>query len=395
MLSAPLTIGIEEEYQIIDPETRGLAATVQQIMEDEGQIVLGDQLKPEFMQSQIEVGSHICRNVKEARAEIVRLRREVDKLARQHERCIIAASTHPFSRWDEQKITEGERYKDLESHMQEVARRMLIFGMHVHVGFGTEPDQQALMIDVQNQLRYFLPHILILTTSSPFWHGRNTGLKSYRSIIFENLPRTGIPPVFSSFYDYKSFVQTLGRAGSIGKRSDGKADYTKLWWDCRPQEDFGTLEIRVSDICTTVDETICIAALIQALCAKLVKLRNQNQSWRVYRTELIAENKWRAVRFGLDGKIVDYGKEEAIPARFLMEEVLAFVDDVVDELGSRKDIEYIHKILEHGTSADRQLDAYRTAKSEGASNEEALHAVVDHLREETMRGIGEKTIPQV
>ncbi|MEO1288965.1 MAG: carboxylate-amine ligase [Chloroflexota bacterium] len=389
MLKPPLTIGIEEEYQIIDPETRALSAYVQQMMDDDSKIVLGEQLKQEFMQSQIEVGSHICRNVTEARAEIVRLRREVDKIAKHHGRCIVAASTHPFSKWQEQKISEGDRYRDLETHMQEVARRMLIFGMHVHVGFGTEPPDLELMIDIQNQLRYFLPHILVLTTSSPFWHGRNTGLKSYRSIIFENLPRTGIPPTFTSFPDYKHFVETLGRAGSIGKRGDGKADYTKLWWDCRPQEDFGTLEIRVSDVCTTVDEAICIAAIVQAICAKLVKLRNQNQSWRIYRTELIAKNKWRAVRFGLDGKLVDYGKAEAVPARFLAQELIAFVDDVVDELGSRTDVEYINTIIENGTSADRQLAVYRQAKGDGADKTEALHAVVDNLRKETMRSVTE------
>jgi len=317
---------------------------------------------------------------------LVRLRKQVDKIAQHHDRCIIAASTHPFSKWQEQKISEGERYRDLESHMQEVARRMLIFGMHVHVGFGTEPEQLELMIDIQNQLRYFLPHILILSTSSPFWHGRNTGLKSYRSIIFENLPRTGIPPTFKSYYDYQAFVQTLGKAGSIGKRGDGKADYTKLWWDCRPQEDFGTLEIRVSDVCTTIDEAVCIAALVQALCAKLVKLRSQNQSWRIYRTELIAENKWRAVRFGLDGKLVDYGKAEAVPARFIAKELIAFVDDVLDDLGSRQEVEYIHTILERGSSADRQLDVYRDAIAHGADDTHALHAVVDHLRKETMLG---------
>lgn len=388
MLSAPLTIGIEEEYQIVDTETRALSAHVQQLMNAGGTDILGEQLKPEFMQSQIEVGSNICRNVQEARDEIVRLRREVNKLANQHDRCIIAASTHPFSRWDEQKVTEGERYQDLQTHMQDVARRMLIFGMHVHVGFGTDPEQRALMIDVQNQLRYFLPHILLLTTSSPFWLGRNTGLKSYRSIVFENLPRTGIPPTFKSFYDYEQFVDVLGRAGALGeRRGDGKADYTKLWWDCRPQERFGTLEIRVSDVCTTVDEAICVAAIIQALCAKLVKLRNQNQSWRVYRTEFIAENKWRAVRWGLDGKLVDYGQTEAIPARFLIKELVKFVDDVLDDLGSRREVEYVYKILEGGTSADRQLDVYRQAKLNGAEDQEALYAVVDNLRQETLRGV--------
>lgn len=388
MLSAPFTIGIEEEYQIINPKTGELSAVVQQLLSDENTIPLGEQLKPEFMQSQIEVGSNICRNVQEARMELIRLRREVNKIAEHHDHNIIAASTHPFSRWEEQKINEGERYKDLEDHMQAVGRQLLIFGMHVHVGFGTEPQQLELMIDIQNQLRYFLPHILALTTSSPFWEGRNTGLKSYRSIIFENLPRTGIPPILSSYNDFKQIVDTFGRVGSLGKgRSDGKADYSKIWWDCRPQEGFGTLEIRACDVCTTIDEAISVTALIQALCAKLLKLRNQNQSFRVYRTVLIAENKWRAVRFGLDGKIVDYGKREAVPVRFLIKEILELVDDVVDGLGSRKEIDYINTILEKGTSSDRQLAVYRKSKKEGASEQEALKAVVEHLQKETMRGV--------
>lgn len=384
--NAPLTLGIEEEYQIIDPETRRLSAVVQQMLED-GRMMLGDQLKPELMQSQIEVGSNICRDITEVRQEIVRLRRKVHEIASNHGRTIAAASTHPFSRWDEQAITEGERYKDLEDHMQEVGRRLLIFGMHVHIGFGTEPASMELMIDIQNQLRYFLPHLLTLTTSSPFWHGRNTGLRSYRSIIFENLPRTGIPPVFDSYHDYTSFVHILGQVGSLGQRPSGKADYTKLWWDTRPQEDFGTLEVRVSDICTTVDEAVCVTALIQAIVAKLIKLRNQNQSWRIYRSELIAENKWRAVRYGLDGKLVDYGKVEAVPVRFLLRELVQFVDDVLDDLGSRRDVEHVYTIIEDGTSADRQLATYRKAKAGGATDEEALHAVVDHLVTETLRGV--------
>lgn len=387
MQTAPLTLGIEEEYQIVDPETRSLSAYVQQIMNADGRVVLGDQLKQEFMQSQVEVGSHICRNVKEARQELIRLRREVSKLARQHNRRIVAASTHPFSKWEEQKISEGARYKDLETTMQEVGRRLLIFGMHIHVGFGKEERSLELMIDVQNQLRYFLPHLLTLTTSSPFWHGRDTGLKSYRSIVFENLPRTGIPPVFNSYQDYMQFVETLGRVGTLGKRESGKADYTKLWWDARPQEEFGTLEIRVPDVCTTVDEAVCVAALTQAIIAKLIKLRNQNQSWRIYRSEFISENKWRAVRYGLDGKLVDYGKQEAVPAHFLARELVDFVDDVVDELGSREEVEYIYEILENGTSADRQLNVYRDALSEDATKDEALKAVVDNLIEETMKDI--------
>jgi len=390
MHSAPLTIGIEEEYQLIDPATGELAAVVQELLHDDRIMQIGDQVKPEFMQSQIEVGSAICRNVGEARMELRRLRREIDTVAQRHGYCIIAASTHPFARWEEQEANPGERYDDLKNYMQEVARQMLIFGMHVHIGFGTDPEQLDLLIDIQNQLRYFLPHILTLSTSSPFWHGHPTGLKSYRSIIFENLPRTGIPPTFSSFTDFNTMIETFGRVGALGKdRADGKADYTKIWWDARPQEQFGTLEVRVCDICTTVDEAVAIAALIQALCAKLIQLRNQNLSWRIYPNELIAENKWRAVRWGLDGQLVDYGKRESIPMRFLTHELLELVDDVVDELGSRQEIDYIKTILDKGTSSDRQLAVYYQCKADGADEDEALRAVVAHLREETMRGVVE------
>ena len=386
--NAPLTIGVEEEYQIIDPETRGLSAFVQQMIDD-SKLVLGEQVKPEFMQSQIEVGSKICDDISEVRAEITRLRRIVNDIARKNGRTIVAASTHPFSRWEEQPITDGERYRDLERDTQMVGRRMLIFGMHVHIGFGTTPEARELMIDVQNQLRYFLPHLLALTTSSPFWHGHDTGLKSYRSIIFENMPRTGIPPIFSSYQDFLSFLGIFDQAGALGKRSDGKADYTKLWWDARPQEDFGTLEVRVSDICTKIDEAVALAAMIQALMAKLIKLRQNNQSWRVYRTEFISENKWRAVRYGLDGHLIDFGKLKSVPMRDLAAEMLEFVDDVVDDLGSRQEIEYIHTLIQEGTSADRQLAAFQRALAEGATNEEALKAVVDQLMVETLAGIPE------
>ena len=253
-----------------------------------------------------------------------------------------------------------------------------------------KPEQLDLLIDVQNQLRYFLPHLLSLSTSSPFWHGHPTGLKSYRSIIFENLPRTGTAPIFSSFSEYEELIGTFGQVGTLGKgRSDGKADYTKIWWDCRPHEDFGTLEIRICDICTTVDEAVAIAALVQAIVAKLIELRNQNLSWRIYSNEMIAENKWRAVRYGLDGQLVDYGKREAVSMRALSYELLDIIDDVVDELGSRQELDTVRKILEEGTSSDRQLAVYEQCKADGASDQEALKAVVDHLRAETMRGVRE------
>ena len=384
MLNPPMTLGIEEEYQIIDPESRGLISYVQQLL-NHGRIVLGEQIKQEFMQSQIEVGSHICNNVQEVRAEIVRLRHTVAEVAQEHGARIAAASTHPFSRWAEQEISEGERYRDLETEMKEVGRRLLIFGMHVHVGFGKTPEALELLIDIENQLRYFLPHLLALSTSSPFWHKRDTGLKSYRSIVFQSLPRTGIPPTFKSFGEYQNYASIMARVGSLGK-DPANADYTKIWWDARPQPGLGTLEIRAMDICTSVDDAVALTALVQALVAKLVKLRHQNQSWRIYRSKLIEENKWRAVRYGLDGQLIDFGVVEEVPMRRLARELLEIVDDVVDDLGSRQEIAHIETILERGTSADRQLTIYHDALAAGASEKEAMRQVVDFLVEETARG---------
>jgi carboxylate-amine ligase len=393
MPTAPLTLGIEEEYQIVDPQTRELTSYVQEMM-GLGRVVLGNQLKPEFMQSQIEVGSHICRNIKEARQEIVRLRRTVSEVAAQTGKRIVAAGTHPFSRWQDQDISEGARYDDLAAEMKDAARRLLIFGMHVHLGFGKTPEAFDLMIDVLNQLRYFLPHILAFSTSSPFWHGRDTGLKSYRSLVFENMPRSGIPPQFISYAEYAHYVDLMGRVGSLGRRAESQkptgtesvGDPTKIWWDARPHPNLGTLEVRICDMCTHVDEAISIAAFIQALVAKLIKLRNQNQSWRIYRSIFIQDNKWRAVRYGIDGKLIDFGIEAEVPVRFLAQELLDIVDDVVDDLGSRQEVENIKTILERGTSADRQLAVYRRAQQEGATEQEALCKVVDYLIEETADG---------
>ena len=362
-----LTMGIEEEYQIIDPETRELSSYIQEMLE-QGRRILREQIKPEFMQSQVEVGSQICRNIKEVRQEIVRLRRNICELAEANGRRVVAASTHPFSHWSAQKITAGERYSKLHSDMAEVARRLLIFGMHVHIGI----EDKELMIDVMNQARYFMPHILALSTSSPFWHGRDTGLKSYRSIVFEDLPRTGLPPIFNSWADYQNFADTLVKTNCIDEP-------TKIWWDIRPHFKFPTLEFRIADICTKVDEAVCIAALYQALVAKLIKLRQNNQSWRIYRYHLLIENKWRAVRHGIDGKLIDFGQQQEVPFRFLAIELLEFLDDVVDELGVREEVEYVHTILANGTSADRQLRTYHKTGD--------LTAVVDQLIEETKEGV--------
>jgi glutamate---cysteine ligase / carboxylate-amine ligase len=361
-----LTLGIEEEYQIIDPETRELKSYIQELI-GEGREILQDQIKPEFLQSQVEVGSHICRNIHELRAEIKRLRASIIKLGREKGVQVCAASTHPFSMWAAQDVSKGERYTQLQSDMVQLARQMLIFGMHIHVGI----EDKDLMIDVMNQSRYFLPHLLALSTSSPFWQGRDTGLKTYRTVIFESLPRTGIPPSFVSNADFEGFVETLIDTKCI-------TEPTKIWWDIRPHPKFPTLEFRVCDICTSVDDAVCLAALIQAIVAKLIKLRMNNMSWREYRHHLITENKWRAVRYGTDGRLIDFGKREEVPFHFLAQEILDLVDDVVDELGSRKEVEHLKTILARGTSAHRQVEVYKKTGN--------LEAVVDWLVKETAAG---------
>jgi len=374
----PLTLGVEEEYQIIDPETRNLHSYISEFLSQDERRPTSLNLRPELMQSQVEVGSHVCRNIKEVRQEVIRLRRNVIGMAEENGLKIAAASTHPFAKWEEQSITEGARYRELLDDMQRVARGLLIFGMHVHVGFGDSTESKNLMIEIMNQARYFIPHLLALSTSSPFWHGYNTGLKSYRSVVFEMLPRTGIPHSFHSWNEYKAYEKTLERVGAFGKRDP----VAKIWWDIRPHSTFDTIEFRIADICTKVDECICIAALFQAICAKLIKLRQDNLQWRQYRHMHIAENKWRSVRYGVEGELIDFGIEQSVPFHFLMEELLELLDDVVDELGSRKDVEYVRTILQNGTSADRQIKVFNQHGGD-ENRTEALKAVVDNLIEET------------
>jgi len=361
-----LTIGIEEEYQIIDPETRELTSYVSKLL-DQGAMVFRDQVKPEFLQSQIETGSNVCRNIREARQEVTRLRSIVGEIAAKNGRKIVAAGTHPFSRWEDQVVTDKDRYKGLEEKFKMIARRLLIFGMHVHIGI-PDPD---LRIDIMKQMTYMMPHILALSTSSPFWLGRDTGLKSYRSVIFSDLPRTGLPEYFTSWQQYERYVDTLIRTNCI-------EEPTKIWWDIRPHPKFPTLEFRMCDCCTKIDEVIAIAALIQAVVAMLIMLRKSNQTWRIYRRGLIEENKWRAMKDGIDGRLIDLGKEEEVPFRFLMEEILDLVADMADRLGTRREIEYIRTILKQGASADRQLSVYAETKD--------MKAVVDMLAAETSLG---------
>ncbi|CAN5827069.1 carboxylate-amine ligase [soil metagenome] len=362
------TLGIEEEFQIVDPHTRELRSHVVEILE-EGVMLLGEQIKPEMIQSMVEVGTGICHNIEEARADITNLRSVISSLARKNGLVIIAASTHPISRWQDQKIFDDERYELLVQELQTVARSLLIFGLHVHVGV---PDRDR-QIHIMNAARYFLPHVLALTTSSPFWMAHNTGLKSYRCEVFKQFPRTDIPDHFDSYASFQRYIDLLIRTGCI---DNGK----KIWWDVRPHPFFPTLEFRVCDIPTRVDDTIAIAALFQAIVAKLHALIEKNLGFRLYRRLLIQEKKWRAVRYGLDGMMIDFGKQKEVPTRDLIHELLDFVDDVVDPLGSRKEIEHIHTIMQRGTSADEQLEVYNSSNND-------LNAVVDRLIDRTMENI--------
>jgi len=362
------TIGVEEEFQIIDPETRELRSHVQEMLE-EGRLLLKERVKPEMHQSVIEVGTGICANVAEVRKDVTDLRREIIGLARRNGMGVAAAGTHPFSRWEEQKIYPDPRYDSIVQELQLVARSNLIFGLHVHIGI----KDRAVAFDILNEARYFLPHLLALSANSPFWMGRNTGLKSYRTKVFERFPRTGIPPVFPTPAEFDEFVRILVATNSI---DNGK----KIWWDLRPHPFFETIEFRICDIPMRLDETVAIAALVQAICAKLYELRQKNLGFRKYSNALILENKWRASRWGVDGKLIDFGNESEVPFRSLMDELLEFVDGVVDELGSRKEVDSIRWILENGSGADRQLRVFN-------ENGGDLKGVVDFICEETSRGV--------
>ena len=362
-----LTLGIEEEYQIIDPETRELKSYITQILQEDHLVIA--QVKPELHQSIVEVGTVVCKTPAEVRAELVRLRRDVSALAGKNGLRIAAAGTHPFSSWTQQEITPLERYLGVREDMGELAQRLLIFGTHVHIGI----EDRGFLIDALNVSRYFLPHLLCLSTSSPFWMGRTTGLKSYRSVVFRGFPRTGVPRALRSWSEYTELIDVLSRTQCI-------PDGSKIWWDVRPNWSYPTLEFRVCDVCTRVDEAVCVAAILQAIVAKLWRLRRDNMSFRVYPAELIEENKWRAVRYGLEGRLIDFGKGIELPARELVRELLEwFIDDVVDELGSRKEVEYAYRILEQGSSADRQLATYKRTGD--------LKAVVDQVIAETADGL--------
>ena len=368
LLDGQFTLGIEEEFQIVHPETRELRSYVSKLLEEGMQnALLRERVRPEMHQSVVETGTGICRDIKQARAEITELRGSLRDLAHKNGLRIVAAGTHPFSDWKKQDITDGDRYKGIVEDLQDVARANLIFGLHVHVGIKDRDTAMALA----NQVRYFLPHILALSTSSPFWLGRNSGLKSIRSEIFKRFPRTGIPDTFPSYAAFQSFVDLLVRTGCIDNAK-------KIWWDVRAHPFFDTVEIRVCDMTTRIDDTVAIAALIQALMGKLYLLYRRNLAFREYSRALIEENKWRAVRYGLDGQLIDFGKMEQVPVRDLVGELLDFVSEAAEIFKSHDDLERIRVILREGSSADRQLAVY--------ARNQSFNEVVDDLIEQSNLG---------
>jgi carboxylate-amine ligase len=362
------TLGIEEEFQIIDPETRELRSHIQEILAD-GKIILKEHVKAEMHQSVVELGTEICSDARCAREQVIELRSELATVAGQQGLRIASAGTHPFSHWMDQLITVDERYETIVKDMQQIARVNLIFGLHVHVGI---PDREEA-IDIMNQARYFLPHIYALSVNSPFWLGQNTGLKAYRQMIFERFPRTGIPDAFESLSEYDDYLKLLVSTNCIDNAK-------KIWWDIRLHPFFNTIEFRICDAQSRVEDTIALAALMQAVVVKLHKLRRQNVTFRSYPRRLIDENRWRASRYGLDGKLIDFGRKCEMDERKLLHEMLEFIATEVDELGSQSEIAHIERIMAEGTGADRQLAVW------GHTHD--MKAVVDHIVAETYEGLG-------
>jgi glutamate---cysteine ligase / carboxylate-amine ligase len=370
------TLGIEEEYFLVDKTTCDVVGDPPGAMFAELEALLGAQVSPEFLRSQIEIGTRVCGSLAEARTDLRRLRGTIASVAAGHGMAPIAAATHPFARWEAQRTTERVRYRSLESDLQGVGRRLAICGMHVHIGILDD----ELRIDLLNQASYFLPHLLALSTSSPFWQGDNTGLKSYRLAVFDEMPRTGTPERFASWGEYRRHVDILVGAGLIG-------DATKLWWDLRPSDRFPTLEMRITDCCTTLEDTLSIAALFRCLLRMLWRLKRENQRWRLYARMLIDENRWRAQRYGFDQGLVDFGKGAIAPYAELLEEILALVDPDARHFGCLAEVAHAREILARGTSAHRQLAVFEQALSAGATRADALAAVVDWLVAETVQGV--------
>jgi carboxylate-amine ligase len=371
-----LTIGVEEEYLLVDRETRALASDPPDGLMQECEKRLGIQVSSELLRSQIEIGTKVCNNVQEVRDELIHLRGNIKEVANSYGLEPIAASTHPFSRWYDQKHTKKERYDQLTVEMQGAARRLLICGMHVHVGVSND----ELRIDLMNQLSYFLPHLLALSCSSPFWEGRDTGLKSYRLTVFDALPRTGVPERFASYAEYERHIHILKDAGLI-------EDATRIWWDLRPSAKFPTLETRIMDVCTRMDDAVALAALLVCIIRMLYRLRTHNQRWRMYTPMLIRENRWRAMRYSFDEGLIDLAKGMVVPFEQLLNELLCLVAEDADALGCTEEINSLQHILQRGTSAHRQLRKYELERAGGASDEDALKGVVDKLIHDTACGL--------
>jgi carboxylate-amine ligase len=365
-----LSIGIEEEYMTVDPESRDLRSHIGVEIIEKGRKILSERVKPEMHQSVVEVGTGVCRDISEARRDLTQLRSNIIRLARENGLRLAAAGTHPFADWRVQQIYPDERYQNIVEDMKMVARANLIFGLHVHIGLEDREDA----IHIMNAARYFVPHILALSTNSPFWLGMETGLKSYRCKVFDKFPRTNIPDYFGSYSEYENFINLLVKTNCIDNAK-------KIWWDIRPHPYFPTLEFRMCDIPMRMNESLAIAALIQATVAKLYKLHAANQGFRLYRRALIMENKWRAARYGVDGKLIDFGKRVEVPLRTLMDEYFEILDDVVDDLGVRGELNYIRHMIEMGTGADRQLRVFRETGD--------LTKVVDYIISETEAGVFE------
>ena len=370
------SIGIEEEYLLVDRQSRDLVSEPPPALIEAYEIQLSGHFSREFLRTQIEVGTSVCGSIAEARADLMHLRRTVAEIASEHGLAPIAASTHPFAQWRKQKPTDKLRYRILQEDMQVVAHRLLICGMHVHVGI----EEDNLRIDLFNQIPYFLPHLLALSTSSPFWEGTETGLHSYRLCVFDELPRTGLPENFASYGEYRRAVELMIAAGLL-------EDATKIWWDVRPSARFPTLEMRITDVCTRIDDAICCAALFRCVCRMLYRLRRDNQRWRVYARMLVEENRWRAQRYGLDQGMVDFGRGEIVPFPDLMEELLGILREDAEFFDCVKEIEHARNIISRGTSSHLQVETYRTALQSGARPEEALRRVVDALIEATEAGL--------
>ena len=369
------TVGIEEEYLVIDIGTLNLVSTMPPALMEECSRELGSQVSKELLQCQIEVGTKVCQTMQEAREELVSLRGTIARIARKHDCLIIASSTHPFS-FGFTLITDDERYQELAEQLQRVVLRLYISGMHVHIGI---PDDE-LRIDLMNQASYILPHMLALTTSSPFWRGEHTGLKSYRVSVFEQMPRTGVPPYFQSYADYMKHVDVLVDLDII-------ENPTKIWWDIRPSWRYSTLELRLSDICTHVDDAIAVASIFRCWLRMLYRLKKNNQRWREYSSFLIQENRWRAQRYGIDKGLIDFGQGTMVEFPELMEELIELITEDAEFFGCMDEINHIRTILERGTSAHQQVAVFNQSLADGRSNELALVDVVKFLAKQTLKGV--------